>query len=122
VVAGLQLAFDLPYKGYLNVTPLVYWEYLNHNGFNQSGSAFARGLPGVTCSVDGNTTYKATWAVGVNYYMDLGFLLENMQYFSISGRAGWYGPKGDRTAFRRSRVSACSPTPPRPSSTLNQSV
>jgi hypothetical protein len=27
--------------------------------------------------------------------MDLGFLPENMQYFSISGRAGWYGPKGD---------------------------
>jgi hypothetical protein len=27
--------------------------------------------------------------------MDLGFLPENMQYFSISGRAAWYGPKGD---------------------------
>ena len=26
--------------------------------------------------------------------MDLGFLPENMQYFSISGRAGWYGKKG----------------------------
>jgi hypothetical protein len=26
--------------------------------------------------------------------MDLGFLPENMQLWSISGRAGWYGPKG----------------------------
>src|SRR3954469_19146826 len=27
VVAGLQFAFDLPYKGYFNVAPLVYWEF-----------------------------------------------------------------------------------------------
>src|SRR5246127_5996606 len=27
--------------------------------------------------------------------MDLGFLPESMQFFSISGRAAWYGPKGD---------------------------
>ena len=25
---GLQFAFDLPYKGYFNLAPLVYWEYL----------------------------------------------------------------------------------------------
>src|SRR6202035_4753037 len=30
-----------------------------------------------------------------NYYMDLGFLPENMQFFSVSGRAAWYGAKGD---------------------------
>jgi hypothetical protein len=30
--------------------------------------------------------------------MDLGFLPEDMRYFSISGRAGWYGPKGDNSA------------------------
>jgi hypothetical protein len=99
MVAGLQFAFDLPYKGYINVAPLVYWEFLNHNAFNQCGSAFAGGLPGVTCSVDGNTTYRPTWAVEVNYYMDLGFLPENMQYFSVSGRAGWYGPKGDQNGL-----------------------
>ena len=29
--------------------------------------------------------------------MDLGFLPPNMQYFSISGRAGWYGKKGSDT-------------------------
>src|SRR5262249_44328642 len=43
---------------------------------------------------DGNTSFKPTWAVETNHYMDLGFLPESMQYFSISGRAAWYGKKG----------------------------
>ncbi len=94
VVAGLQFAFDLPYKGYFNVAPLAYKE-INHNAFNQCGTGFAGTIPGITCSVDGNTNYHTTWAVEINYYMDLGFLPENMQYFAISGRAGFYGPKGD---------------------------
>jgi hypothetical protein len=98
VVAGLQFAFDLPYKGYVNVAPLVYWEFLNHNSFSQCG-LFGPGIPGLTCNADGNTSYKATWAVEVNYYMDLGFFPENMQFFSISGRAGWYGPKGDSNSL-----------------------
>lgn len=98
VVAGLQFAFDLPYKGYVNVAPLVYWEYLNHNSFSQCG-LFGPGIPGLTCNSDGNTSFRPTWAVEVNYYMDLGFLPENMQYFSISGRAGWYGPKGDSNSL-----------------------
>ena len=52
----------------------------------------------MTCLADGNTDYKTTWAVEINYYMDLGFLPENMQFFAISGRAGWYGPKGNQNA------------------------
>ena len=96
VVAGLQFAFDLPYKGYVNVAPLVYWEFSNHNAFTQCG-LFGPGIPGTTCNSDGNVSYRPTWAVEVNYYMDLGFLPPNMQYFSISGRAGWYGPKGIQT-------------------------
>jgi len=96
VVAGLQFAFDLPYKGYFNVAPLVYWEFSNHNSFLQCGAGLNPNVPGVTCSPDGNTSYKPTWAVETNYYMDLGFLPENMQYFSISGRAGWYGNKGNQ--------------------------
>jgi hypothetical protein len=92
-VAGLQFAFDLPYKGYFNVAPLAYKE-INHNAFTQCG-LFGPGVPGVTCSADGNVDFKTTWAIETNYYMDLGFLPENMQFFSISGRAGWYGPKGD---------------------------
>ncbi|QDP21236.1 hypothetical protein [Bradyrhizobium cosmicum] len=96
VVAGLQFAFDLPYKGYINVAPLVYWEFYNHNSFSQCG-LFGPGTPGVSCLQDGNTSYKPTWAVEINYYMDLGFLPQNMQYFSISGRAGWYGKKGTDT-------------------------
>jgi hypothetical protein len=94
VVGGLQFAFDLPYKGYINVAPLVYWEFFNHNSFAQCGSGFSGPIPGTSCLADGNTSFKPTWAVEVNYYMDLGFLPENMQYFSISGRAGWYGKKG----------------------------
>ena len=97
VVAGLQFAFDLPYKGFFNVAPLVYYEFLNHNSFLQCG-LFPGGVPGVTCIGDGNTKFKATWAVEINYYMDLGFLPENMQYFSISGRAGFYGKKGNEAA------------------------
>jgi len=93
-VAGLQFQFDLPYKGYFNVAPLAYKE-INHNAFDQCG-LFGPGTPGVTCIADGNTDYKTTWAVETNYYMDLGFLPENMQVFSISGRAGWYGPKGNQ--------------------------
>ena len=92
-VAGLQFAFDLPYKGFFNVAPLAYKE-INHNAFNQCG-LFGPGLPGVTCNADGNTSFKTTWAVEINYYMDLGFLPPDMQYFAISGRAGFYGPKGD---------------------------
>jgi hypothetical protein len=93
-VAGLQFAFDLPYKGYINVAPLAYKE-INHNAFNQCGTSFVGTIPGVTCSIDGNTDYRVTWAIETNYYMDLGFLPESMQFWSISGRAGWYGPKGD---------------------------
>ncbi len=95
-VAGLQFPFDLPYKGYFNVAPLAYKE-INHNGFDQCG-VFGPGTPGVTCIDDGNTDFKTTWAVETNYYMDLNFVPENWQVFSISGRAGWYGPKGDSNA------------------------
>ena len=97
VVAGLQFAFDLPYKGYFNVAPLVYWEYYNHNSFAQCNSGFSGPVVGVSCLSDGNTQFKPTWAVETNYYMDLGFLPESMQYFSISGRAAWYGKKGTDT-------------------------
>jgi len=97
IVAGLQFEFALPYKGYFNVAPLMYWEFLNHNSFAQCNSGFSGTIPGTTCLSDGNTSFKPTWAVETNYYMDLGFLPENMQYFSISGRLAWYGQKGSDT-------------------------
>jgi hypothetical protein len=97
VVAGLQFAFDLPYKGFFNVAPLMYYEFLNHDSFAQCNSGFSGATPGVNCLVDGNLSYKPTWAVETNYYMDLGFLPENFQFFSISGRAAWYGRKGTDT-------------------------
>jgi hypothetical protein len=94
-VAGLQFAFDLPYKGFFNVSPVAYKE-INHNGFNQCGTAFAFSqVPGVGCNSDGNTDFRTTWAIETIYYMDLGFIPQDWQFWSISGRAAWYGPKGD---------------------------
>ena len=93
-VAGLQFAFDLPYKGFFNVNTLAYKE-INHNAFQQCNGLFAGNIPGFNCLADGNTSYKTTWAVETNYYMDLGFLPENLQFFAISGRAAWYGKKGN---------------------------
>ena len=93
VVAGLQFQFDLPYKGFFNVAPLMYWEFSNHNSFAECG-LFGPGIPGVTCLIGGHTHFNPTWAVETNYSRDLGFLPESMRYFSISGRAAWYGNKG----------------------------
>ncbi|MBC7580886.1 hypothetical protein [Tardiphaga sp.] len=93
IVTGVQFAFDLPYKGFFNVNPLYYKE-INHNAYSQCG-LFGPGVPGVTCNSDGNTEFKGTWAVEMNYYMDLGFLPPSLSYFAISGRAGFYGPKGN---------------------------
>src|SRR5262252_815364 len=100
VVAGLQFQFDLPYKGFFNVAPLVYWEFANRNAFTQCGAGWqlpAPAVPGVNCLVDGNRSFNPTWAVETNYYMDLGFLPPGMDFFSISGRAAWYGKKGTET-------------------------
>ena len=99
VVAGLQFAFDLPYRGLLNVATLMDYEFSNHSTFLQCGAGWnlpAPTIPGVNCSFGGNKSYKPTWAFEINYNMDLGFLPESMQYFSISGRAGFYGPKGNQ--------------------------
>ncbi|MES2030124.1 MAG: hypothetical protein V4477_13185 [Pseudomonadota bacterium] len=93
VVAGLQFAFDLPYKGFFNVNPLLYYEFANHSTFTQCGFGVG-GVAGVTCNADGSREFKPTWAVEMNYYMDLGFLPESINYFSVSGRAGFYGKKG----------------------------
>jgi hypothetical protein len=95
-VVGLQFAFDLPYKGYFNIAPLYYKE-TNHNSFSQCG-LFSPGVPGVTCLGDGNTDYKGTWTLESSYYMDLGFLPENLQYFSVSGHASLHGSKGNQNS------------------------
>jgi len=92
VVAGLQFAFSLPYKGYINVAPLYYQEW-NHNTFVTP--PYAKPYPGIP---DGNTRYNPTWALEINYYMDLGFLPPSLQFFAVSGRAGFYGPKGTGAA------------------------
>jgi hypothetical protein len=96
IMAGLQFQFDLPYKGYFNVAPMAMKEWI-HNAFKQCG-LFGPGTPGVTCLDDGNVEQEVGWALETNYYMDLGFLPESMRYFALSGRAAWYGPRGNSAA------------------------
>jgi hypothetical protein len=101
IVAGLQFAFDLPYKGLLTVAPLMHYEFSNHSSFLQCGAGWnlpAPTIPGVTCTPDGNKSYKPTWAIEASSSMDLGFFPEDMQYYSISSRASLYGPKGNQYA------------------------
>jgi hypothetical protein len=78
-----------------NLAPLAYKEF-HHIAFIQCG--YLTFNPGVDCTVDGNRSFNTTWAIETNWDMNLGFLPENMQFFSISGRAAWYGPKGDQNS------------------------
>ena len=80
-VVGLQFAFDLPYKGFVDIAPMYYKE-ANHSSFLNTSV-----VPGGTQVFDG------TWIVETNYYMDLGFLPETIP-LAISGRAAWTGEKG----------------------------
>ena len=75
VVAGLQFAFDLPYKGYFNVAPLV----TGRSGTTTPSLMRPRLQgPGAAC-LGRQHLFKPTWAIETNYYMDLGFLPQNMQ-------------------------------------------
>lgn len=98
-LAGLQFAFDLPYKGYVNVAPMVGKE-LNHNSFLACSTL---GAP--PCLVDGNTNFKPQWALEINYYMDLGFLPDYLP-LAVSGRAGFYGPKGNQNSPLNNNVQS----------------
>jgi hypothetical protein len=95
-VGGLQFAFDLPYGGFFNVAPMAYKE-IGHAGYLQCGLN-PNPIPGDNCIFDGNLDYDTTWTVETNWYMDLGFLPESVQFFSISGRAALIGPKGNSNA------------------------
>ena len=91
LVAGLQFAFDLPYHGFFNVMPGVYKEW-DHLAFLTP--AFTAPGPGIP---DGNTSMNPSWALEINYYMDLGFLPDWLP-LAVSGRAGMYGPNGTGTS------------------------
>ncbi|WP_407123305.1 hypothetical protein [Bradyrhizobium sp. STM 3561] len=86
VTAGLQFAFDLPYKGFLNVAPLVYKEWI-YSGTITPFGPFRPGVP------DGVLEFRPTWAVEANYYMDLGFLPETIP-LAVSGRMLIIGEMG----------------------------
>ncbi|WP_420964915.1 hypothetical protein [Bradyrhizobium sp. B120] len=109
IVAGLQFAFDLPFKSYLTIAPLYYQEW-NHSAYavpnNAGNSPYGVGLYGVppykglmpagfTGTIDGNLHYDPTWAVEIDYGSALDFLPEGLRYFSVSGHVGIYGPKGN---------------------------
>ena len=79
-VAGLQFSFDLPYKGFFNVSPLYFKEW-NHNA-NYTGP-----------NNDGSTEFNGTWAVETVYSLPLAFLPDALP-LTFSGRAAFYGPKG----------------------------
>ena len=82
-VAGLEFSFDLPYKGFFNLSPLFYKES-NHNYFLTLNTP---AVPG------GTTNFNGTWAVESVYSLPLAFLPEAVP-LTFSGRAAFYGPKG----------------------------
>jgi hypothetical protein len=88
LVGGLQFSFELPYKGYVNFSPLAYQQW-GHDAFADCGF-FGSSI----CLQDGTFKYPMTWAIEMQYAMDLGFLPPSMQYFTISGRAQFIGPRG----------------------------
>lgn len=79
-MGGLQFAFDLPYKGHFEFSPLVY-KMVNYSGFLAPYIA------------DGNLNFHVTWAFDASYYMPLGFLPETIP-LAISGRVQVVGPGG----------------------------
>lgn len=93
--AGLQFAFDLPYKGFFNFSPLVNFQG-GHQTPQQCGWS---NTPLPNCRLDGNAYFQPTWRIETNYNLPLGFLPENMQFWMISGRLtvnGHKGPRGDK--------------------------
>lgn len=99
IVAGLEFTFGLPYKGHFNLSPLLYKEW-NHNSFLQAPWT----VPGVPT---GNDSFSPTWAVEMNYAMDLGFLPDAIP-LTFSGYSNFYGPKG--TGVTAAQVPGAIPT------------
>jgi hypothetical protein len=86
VVAGLQFAFDLPYKGFLNVSPMYYQEW-NHEGLFPIEGAPGSYPAGLGHSVQFQPTYDLEFV----YNQPLGFLPIPLR---INGFTDIHGPKG----------------------------
>jgi hypothetical protein len=94
-VAGLQFAFGLPYNGFLNVSPVFAQRMaFGANKFGPSVGGIISTKPPYIGFPDGVYHFSPTWGLELNYYVDLGFLPESLQYFSISGRASIRGADG----------------------------
>jgi|GEM_PF-467388 len=100
VVAGLQFTFALPYKGYFNFAPhyVQSWAYGSNTFSRDIAGAIGVGSPNLG-NPDGYSHYDPTWGIEFNYYMDLGFLPEELRYFALSGRGTIRGPKGGVTQY-----------------------
>jgi hypothetical protein len=83
IVAGLQFAFALPYKGFFNVSPMFYQEW-NHEGLFPVFAGYPAGL--------GNSVqFSPTYDVELVYSQPLGFLPAPLK---VNGFANIHGPKG----------------------------
>lgn len=78
ITAGFQFAFELPYKGHFDVSPLLYKQWI-YSGLVGPWTGIKPGVP------DGTLDFNLTWAVEANYYMALGFLPDTIP-LAISGR------------------------------------
>jgi hypothetical protein len=85
-VAGLQFAFGLPYKGFLNISPMWYQEW-NHEGLFP-----ILGAPGSYPAGLGNSVqFKPTYDIELVYSQPLGFLPVPLK---VNGFTNIHGPKG----------------------------
>lgn len=76
IAAGLQFAFDRPYEGYFDISPLLYKQWV-YSGLPWTG--FEPGL------AHGTLDLNLTWAPEANYYVPLGFLPDTIP-LATSGR------------------------------------
>jgi len=122
VVGGLQFQFDLPYKGYFNVAPLVYWNSPtttpSPNAVFSPGPTFPAS-PAMRTAMPGSMRHgrsrpTTTW------------IWASCLRASSSSRSAAALPGMDRrvtrTAFPSFRARVVSAPPPRPSSTVNRSA
>jgi hypothetical protein len=86
-VAGLQFAFMLPWKGFLNIAPMAYKE-INHEGLFPISTA-APYPAGFGNNANFNWTYDIEWA----FAMPLGFLPQWMP-LKVNGFGAYHGSKG----------------------------
>jgi hypothetical protein len=86
IQAGLEVDFETPYKGFLNIAAFAYKEW-QHDGF---ASTFPfQPIP----NPSGNVEFDPTWAIEINYSQPLGFLPPWLP-LKYKALVVMHGPKG----------------------------